>query len=200
MKKLEVRRQLVHLSLGLVLVILLYSGFLKYIGHFFPIYFLKSEARPIFLIFIFGFLLSILSRRFALPIIKWFLAKFERKNEEPGRGALYGALGSFLVINFFSNQIALASIIILAIGDSLSHLIGKNYGKISNPLKPDKKIEGSFIGFLGGFLGAIFFVSTIEAFIASFTAMSLESFDLIIDDNLSIPIIAALAIQIIHYL
>lgn len=95
----------------------------------------------------------------------------------------------------FPKEIAMASIMILALGDSVSHLYGLHYGKIKHPLSNAKFLEGTIAGFVAGFIGALIFLPWLEAFLASLAAMIVEAIEIKIgigqvDDNLIIPIVA----------
>ena len=113
-------------------------------------------------------------------------------------------IGALLAVILFEKDIALAAIIILALGDSFSRLIGP-FGKIKHPFNNTKFLEGVIAGIIAAFLGAILFVKPSEAIIASFFAMMLEGVNLRlgkfkIDDNITIPLIAGGVIWLIRFL
>ncbi|HMR01423.1 MAG TPA: hypothetical protein PKA32_03465, partial [Candidatus Gracilibacteria bacterium] len=98
--------------------------------------------------------------------------------------------------------IALASIAIMAIGDSLTTLIGVYFGHIKSPTNNLKHLEGTALAIIAGTVAAFNFVSFEKAFIGAFVAMLFEALtirhiDRIIDDNLLIPIIAGLTMTLI---
>ena len=93
---------------------------------------------------------------------------------------------------------------VLAFGDSVSHLFGLHFGKTKTILSDTKMLEGTIAGFVAGFFGALVFVSPIEAFFASLAAMVAEAIEIKIkaeriDDNLIIPFIAGSAVWVIRY-
>jgi len=190
----ELQRQLMHILVGLITVLLIKIEILT--------------PLAIFLIIIIGILTSFISKRINLPIISTFLNYFEReeiKNKFPGKGVIFFFIGVLLVLQLFEQDIALASIMILTLGDSVSHIIGSKYGKLKNLFnKKGKKLyEGTIAGILAGFLGAILFVPVSEAFLASFTAMVAEVIkidfnDQTLDDNLVVPLIAGTTIFLIR--
>src|SRR3989338_2054904 len=112
----ELRRQLFHIFLGVAIVILLFYNLI---------------GENIILVFIImGLLLSYLSKKTKIPIIYNILEKFERKEEIesfPGKGVIFYFIGSYIVLLLFSKDIAMASIIVLALGDSISHLFGTHF-------------------------------------------------------------------------
>ena len=182
--KLEIKRQFAHIILGISIVILLNFNLIN--------------AAILLIIFIIGFIISFSSKKFHIPIIHDFLKIFDRKQDLedfPGKGAVFYILGAFIVVLVFPKDIASASIMILALGDSISRLIGP-YGYLKHPFHNTKFFEGAIAGAIAGFFGALFFVSWLQALIASSASMLLEGLDLRIknfkiDDNLLIPIVAA---------
>ena len=191
--ELEIKRQLMHIFVGIILVLLLNFGLI--------------DATALFVIFIFGLVLSLSSRKFHVPVIHRFLEIFDRKKdlkELPGKGAVFYLLGALIVVLIFPKDIAMASIMILALGDSVSRIIGP-YGYLKHPFTDLKFLEGAIAGAIAGFLGALFFVPWILALIASSVSMLIEGIELKIkrfkvDDNLLIPIVAAVVMSSINSL
>lgn len=181
---LELKRQLFHIFLGIILVFLLNFDLIN--------------AIIIFIIFIIGLVLSFLSRKFRLPLIYSLLQIFDRKKDIgqfPAKGAVFYLFGVFLVVLIFPKDIAMASIMILALGDSVSRLVGP-YGYLKHPFHSEKYFEGLVAGVIAGFLGALIFVPWLLALVSSLVAMIIEGIDLRIkgfkiDDNLAIPVVAA---------
>ena len=182
----ELHRKLFHLIMGVVTVALIYYEILS--------------AFAIFLIIIVGILLSFLTKRVRLPIISLFVDHFERdtqKSSFPGRGAIFFFVGALLALKLFDKNIALASIMVLTLGDSISHMVGAQYGKMRNIFNGDsnKLLEGTLAGTIVGFLGALIFVPVPEAFLGCLAAMIAEVMkidfnDKTIDDNMIIPLVA----------
>jgi len=150
----------------------------------------------LFLVLIFGGLISFLSTQYNIPIFTKFLCIFERECNKkfPGKGVLFFFVGSLLAFQLFPENIALASIIIATFSDPISHFVGTNFGKTPG-FNKRKYIEGTISGILAGTLFASFFVSPLLAFSGAFIAMFFEAIEIAmaghnIDDNLLIPIIA----------
>ena len=194
MKKQEIFRQLMHILFGLLLVILLSANLIN--------------AWILFYILIASILLSFLSIKFNVPIVSWFLKNFERQNIKlatalPGEGFLFFLTGSLLALKLFSQDIALASILILGFGDGISHLIGEGIGKNKIAFNKSKNIEGLIFGVIAGTLAALFFVSFLEALLASLAAMLVEAVEIKIkdnhiDDNLFVPLVAGTVILLMR--
>ena len=190
MKKQELIRQLMHILFGLLLVILFSAGLIN--------------AWILFYILIASIILSFLSIKYNIPVVSWFLKNFERQNTRlPGEGFVFFLVGSLLAIKLFSQDIALASILILSFGDGISHLIGEGIGKRKILFNKSKNIEGLVFGVIAGTLAALFFVSFLEAFVASLAAMLVEAVEIKIrenhiDDNLFVPLVAGTAILLLR--
>jgi dolichol kinase len=181
---LELRRKIAHIMIGIISILLI-------------IYNLVTPFI-IFIILIAGVFVSLLSLSIKIPIISWFLDKFERdkdKNELPGRGIIFAVVGSLLALQLFERNIALASMIILIFADPISHLVGKVFGKTKSPINKEKNIEGPIVGAIVSSALAMFFVHPILAISGSVIAMLFESLVIEIqkiqlDDNLVIPLAA----------
>jgi len=191
-ERLEIRRQIFHLLLGALIV---FSYQLRIIN-----------IDILFMVFIVGFIISLISLKHKIPIIYWFLKKFEREEDlkkSPGRGVLTYIAGILVVLILFNEDIALASVMILAVGDSISHMVGKYFGKRRYSLNNPKHIEGTIFGIFLATISASLFVGFLLAFLGSLAAMITEAVNLrvkdtIIDDNLIIPIIAASVMYLIQ--
>ena len=191
-KKFELNRQIFHLALGIGIVIMLMYGIIT------------KEA--ILLAIITGFILSVLSRRLKIPIINQLLQKFERKKDIknfPGKGIIFYLAGVYISLFLFPTEIAMASILVLALGDSVSHIYGLHFGKINHPLSKTKFLEGTIAGFAAGFAGALICLPWHEAFFASLAAMIAEAIEIKIgaeqvDDNLIMPIVAGAVVWVVR--
>ena len=174
----ETKRAIFHIVLAFIIV-LIYSLF----G--------RRFSLTLFITSLFaGFILSLVSRKYKVPIIYRLLEIFERGNAAlPGIGAFFYLLSSTICIIIFPENIAFASILFLGVGDGLATLVGKK-GKIKF-LHSRKTLEGSISGLAGGILTTIYFVNPRTAIIAGMITMVFESFDLpfFLDDNLIIPLL-----------
>lgn len=190
--KFEWRRQLFHMFLGVLIVILLLYDFI--------------DKKIIFIAIVMGLAFSYLSKKTEIPVVYQLLQKFERKEDIkkfPGKGMVFYLIGVFAALLLFPKDIAMASIMVLALGDSFSHLFGIHYGKIRHPLSKTKFLEGTIAGFVAGFVGALVFAKWYESLFASLAAMVVETIEIKIgteqvDDNLIIPFVAGAVIWIIR--
>ena len=207
----EINRQIFHVILGVSIVVFLLYGGLT--GSVLSLLFGISDGNTlldvrniILILIIVGLILSYLSTKIKIPIIYPLLQKFERKEELkrfPGKGTIFYLIGVYISLMLFPKEIAMASIMILALGDSVSHLYGLHYGKIKHPLSSTKFLEGTIAGFIAGFIGAFVFLPWHEAFFASLAAMIVEAVEIKIgteqvDDNLIIPVVAGAVVWLIR--
>lgn len=189
----EVKRQLFHMFMGVAIVILIRLNLL--------------DLKRIGILLFIGFILSILCRKYKIYGISWFLKHLERENNIrtfPGKGALFYLMGVFFALLLFREDVALASIMIMAFGDSVATLFGmQQEGRLKHPFSSRKYLEGSLVGGIAGFFGAMLFVSPIYAFVSSMIAMIIEGIDIKlgfthVDDNLVIPVAAGLIITVLE--
>ena len=187
MEKLELRRQLFHLLFGILLVALLHMGIMT----------------PFLLIglLMLGIILSLLSLSFRLPLITWFLESFDRKSPIPGQGALTYVIGCIIALYLFPKNIALASILVLAVGDSVSVMVGQSFGKKKSPFNA-RFIEGTIAAIIAATIAASVFVGIWIAFAASFISLLLEALELKVmgkrlDDNIWLPVVAGAVMMIL---
>lgn len=188
----EWNRQLFHIFLGIAIVALLTYGLL--------------DKEEILIIIVVGIVLSYLSKKVKIPIILQLLQRFERKEDLkkfPGKGMIFYFMGVYFSLLIFPKEVAMASIMVLALGDSISHLYGLHFGKIKHPLSKTKFLEGTIAGFLAGFIGALVFLPWHEAFFASLAAMIVEAIEIKIgaeqvDDNLIMPFVAGAVVWLVR--
>jgi phytol kinase len=191
----EVGRQIMHAGIGVLLAAMYYFDILS--------------SLAVFLGIIIGVLISFICKRVDnFPVFSWFLKHYEREEEKksfPGKGLIFYFVGILLVMQLFEKNIALAAILILALGDSVSHLYGASVGKIRNIFNGDGKklLEGTLAGTVAGALGAMLFIPIPEAVIGSFAAMMFEVVkidfnDKTLDDNIVVPLVAGTVIFLLR--
>ena len=117
------------------------------------------------------------------------------KKEESNRlsGSFFYILSGLITIIFFAKNIAISSLFVLSIADPLSSFIGGRFGRVRFL---GKSLEGTMTFFIVAFLILRVFsfsipIAAAGAVIASLTELFSSRF---IDDNLSIPIVTAVAL------
>ncbi len=116
--------------------------------------------------------------------------------------AFIATLGIFLALLLFPRDIAYASILVLAFGDPLAHLVSRSFGATNTMVTRNSYWYGALAGTLAGTLAAWIYVHFLPALIASAAAMFVEAGELRIashhiDDNLTIPLVAGLVLWVI---
>jgi len=173
---LEVKRQIFHLlliSLWLVPILLFpypltLLTFLLILGLNLAVVF---KIRPFHNLF--SFLIEHLER--------------ERNIERPGIQAFYANLGIFISFLLFG-KMSMFGVVVLSVGDSMSTLIGRLFGKHRIFFNPSKSWEGTLAFFLGSFVALSFITDHKTALLLSSVTALLEAMDLKLDDNLLIPL------------
>ena len=165
-------------------------------------------TTQLFIIIIFGFIISLVARKRKLPLLYWLLKEFERKElvkTFPGKGLIFFLIGCFLVYSLFPKDIVLASIAVLTFGDSVSHLVGLFLANKRRIKSGVKLLEGTIAGIFVATLFATMFVSFQQALIASSIAMIIENVGIkhksgMVDDNIVVPFTTAIILWFLRVL
>lgn len=193
---LEIRRKTVHLLVGVIIAELLWIGAID------------GVLLLAITFFLLGFFL--LFREFHKKKnspLHSLLHLFEREKHIkvfPGKSAVCFLFGCTIAVLAFPKDIAVASILILSFGDSISNLIGHHFGKTTTPLHPIKKIEGPLFAICISAFAASFVVPFWYAFLAATVALILEIpewkiLNFHIDDNLIIPLSSGLVLLLLMW-
>ncbi len=190
---LETKRQLIHAS-GIVVALYVRWSY-NALGFLAPF---ATLAGTIIFLYLAA---EAHKRKLRLPVVSALIDAAERPEaieKSPASGALFFFIGSLFSLLLFSSNINVvcASILILAIGDSVSTLIGKKFGRSKIFYNPAKSLEGSISGFVFAFLGAATQINLPTAFIGALAGMLVESLPVKINDNLTVPVFAGLAMSL----
>lgn len=117
--------------------------------------------------------------------------------QEFNMAPIFHALGIAFTLLLFPTQIGYAAIAVLTLGDSSASIFGKRFGHRKMPFNRRKSIEGSIMGLIIAFLGALLFVDPLTAIIGAGAGLLIEAFPSPIDDNLTIPLVAGMAMYFI---
>ena len=184
----EFARKIFHIASGTIISLLYYYGII-------------GQIHLLILLAI-GIILYFAYKHYKIPIIHQLVLAMERKEnmKQAGLASILFLLGCTMTISLYSKEIATASILILAWGDSIAHIIGV-HGRLPY-INPKKTWEGIIAGIITGTIAAQFFVKWWISLIGTATAMLLEGLDLRIfgwkiDDNLLIPILSGLILTLL---
>ena len=128
-----------------------------------------------------------------LPFIEQNMKKQERRRLS---GSFFYILSSFIAMALFEKNIAISSLFILSISDPLSSVLGSRFGRIRFL---GKSLEGTLVFFFSSFFILLAFSFTIPIAVAGATIASLTELfsSWPVDDNLSIPLVTALALTLL---
>jgi phytol kinase len=128
-----------------------------------------------------------------LPGIEQWLKNVGREGEIPGEGAMYNALGILFALGLLRSDYtaAIASIMILALGDGFATYVGTIYGRHKLPWNNRKTIEGS-IGFAAGAMCALLVLPLTITVIVVLLATVVETLPIRLNDNITLPVVSSL--------
>ncbi len=106
---------------------------------------------------------------------------------------IFFAVGIALTLIIFPPPSNYAAIAVFTLGDGFATIFGKKLGKHTFSYNKGKKVEGTIIGFVCAFLGALIFTSPIKAVVGAAVGMVVESLPTPLSDNITIPLAAGLA-------
>lgn len=198
----EVERQLIHLSTGIILIILIWT---------------TGDKALNILLFVLAFyvVMSVVILTNKLPdSLSTFLCKWGRPSKQtiPFKGTILLLCGITLSLVLFPQEIVYASIAIVAFGDSIATAVGVLIGRNKLPYSDKKTVEGTVSGIIASFLASSFFVTPAQALIGSTGGMLLESviglqtirefntqtiFRFFFNDNFLIPVFSGLLMFIV---
>jgi HAD superfamily phosphoserine phosphatase-like hydrolase len=134
-----------------------------------------------------------------IPVLSSITWRAANKTElyEFAVAPIYFALGIALSLLVFPAPIRYVAITTLTLGDGGAHLFGMKFGRTPLPFNKGKNLEGTLVGFLFAFLGAMIFVDPTKALIAAAVGMIVEALPLPLNDNFTIPIASGLTLLLI---
>ena len=161
----------------------------------------EAISKPLVLVALVSVTVVYLSSEFlrlrgkSIPFITAFTLQMSRLGEKEHLilRPTYLALGVILVLLLFPTNVAYASIAVVALGDPVAGLIGGRFGRIKYR---GRSIEGFAFGLIAAFAGASIWITPMLALWGALAGMGLE-FSGIFEDNLTIPIGAALTMLLL---
>tara|TARA_B100001250_G_scaffold285242_1_gene247304 strand:- start:28 stop:603 length:576 start_codon:yes stop_codon:yes gene_type:complete len=185
--KKELYRKYIHISSLLIPFLIWYFG--------------KQSALPFLVILSIALPLLDYSRRHSKYIKLFYLKLFEfvtRKNEFQNlTGASWIFISASLTTIIFKENIAIVSLIILSISDSFASIVGIKYGVTKFF---SKTLEGSIAFFISTNLILITLtaLTLVKVIFFSITITLIELFSKKINDNLAVPITAAIVLSLFN--
>jgi phytol kinase len=127
------------------------------------------------------------------PVFSRVTRKLVVPNREVNRfvtAPIFFAMGIIFSLLVFPPHVAYTAVVVLTFGDGFASVFGRIFGKTSLLFNRKKNLEGTICGFTCAFLGALLFVSPLQALVAAAVGMFAESLPLPVDDNLVTPLSA----------
>jgi dolichol kinase len=190
-------RRAYHLGMG-VLCFLLYAFWLDQASATFLI---AALGGPLILFDI----LRLNSSSVRNLVLRYFGPLMRRNEMLRVTGNSFFILGIFCAVAFFSKPVALLSILYLAVGDPIAAFVGTRFGRTK--LWSGKSLEGALANAAASFLvtwiffllylGKPGFAGVFGGLIGAFVSTSSELVPLEIDDNFSVPLLAAIQLTLI---
>lgn len=126
-----------------------------------------------------------------VPLFYSIIREMERDGAFPGKGAIFFFIGVLFCLAFFGDAIAPVAIVVLAVLDSVSTIVGKKYGKTK--LIGKKSLEGTTAGIVASVVVLLFIVQPVAAVVVSVVS-GLAELVSPVDDNLTIPVVACICL------
>ncbi|MDQ7038130.1 MAG: SEC59/DGK1/VTE5 family protein [Aquificota bacterium] len=182
---LEVRRQIFHLVLISLWIV--------------PILFMPLPVTLTLMVLI--VVINLMVVRKADPVfklVKPLIDRLEREEnlERPGIQALYANLGVLISFLLFG-KISAFGVAVLSVGDSLSTLVGRAFGRNPVFFNPAKSWEGTIAFFFGVYLVMLPFLGAERALLLGLVASLVEAVRTGMDDNLTLPVTGSLVVYLV---
>jgi dolichol kinase len=131
-------------------------------------------------------------RRFFLGLFRSLIRTHE---EEHLLGSTYFMIAALLSVVAFEEIVAIAALSFLVIGDTAAAVVGKKYGR---PIYWGKSPHGSLACFVVCFIIGSVLLSDIQVALAGAAAATIaEALPLPMDDNMRVPIVSAMTMQLV---
>jgi dolichol kinase len=140
-------------------------------------------------------LLRLSDHRLRQFFLRLFRSLIRSHEEEHLLGSTYFMIAALLSVLAFDKLIAIAALTFLIIGDTAAAIVGKKYGK---PTYWGKSIQGSLGCFLSCLIiGALLLDNPWVILTGAFTAAVAEALPVPMDDNMRVPILSGLVMQLV---
>ncbi len=135
-----------------------------------------------------------ISRGYHIPFISDIVEVLERKDELPGRGALFFVISTLVCLILFDLSLVLPAVVTLAVLDGVATIAGMKYGRTR--LWNGKTLEGTLTGFCAAVLALLLLVPPITTIVVALTGALVELCSPF-DDNLLIPVSICVILTIV---
>jgi dolichol kinase/phosphoserine phosphatase len=149
-----------------------------------------------------AYLLSEMLRTFglSLSVLSSVTRRAQRHSEKKGIiiGPVLLGLGICVTIMLFRYEVYLPAVLVVAVSDSVSALVGRRFGRIRILGMKNRTVEGSLAFFISAFAILILFCPLSHAFLATVVATLMELVPVYNLDNFLIPLGTALILAFLR--
>lgn len=131
-------------------------------------------------------------RGYHLPLISWILAQAERSGAVPGQGTFFFVMSALTCLVLFGSVTAATGVLVLAVLDSVTALVGMNFGR--RKVYRNKTLEGTVAGIVV-MAGILFFLLPPPGAVLVSVVAGLIELYAPVDDNLLVPVGVCLLIR-----
>jgi glycerol-3-phosphate acyltransferase PlsY len=176
-------------------------------GIVFPVVYYFSPNKIIvemLLFYLLGIMTTLEVMRYVSPSLWRTVAEHSKGILKVRQGMITGTtallIANIIIIAFFNKQVAIVSLVYMLFGDTASAIVGTKYGKVK---MGNKSLEGSLAFFITVMVLALIFYRwtgiRIHLVILTFGAIAAtitEALPIEINDNLTVPLVAAIVMQV----
>jgi dolichol kinase len=176
-------------------------------GIVFPVVYYFSPNKIIvemLLFYLLGIMTTLEVMRYVSPSLWRTVAEHSKGILKVRQGMITGTtallIANIIIIAFFNKQVAIVSLVYMLFGDTASAIVGTKYGKVK---MGNKSLEGSLAFFITVMVLALIFYRwtgiRIHLVILTFGAVAAtitEALPIEINDNLTVPLVAAIVMQV----
>ncbi len=156
--------------------------------------FLSKESAamiivPVSIVFLFLDALRLFHKGLNSYTLRKFKGFMRKEEEKRLTGSSYFLLGCCLSIILFSKPVAITSILIMIVSDTLAAIVGRRFGRTKIF---DKTAEGS-LSFFGSAVILVVIIPGVPlfaGFLGALAATVVEALPIGLDDNLAVPLVA----------
>ncbi|WOF16459.1 hypothetical protein F1737_06970 [Methanoplanus sp. FWC-SCC4] len=179
----EVYRQLSHMFFGLLIALFIYFADKT-----------LSTAIMGLVVFVSVIISDAISKGIKIPLFSYIIKRLEREVNVPGKGTIVFFISTLFCLLFFEKSDVFLGILVLALLDSFSTIIGIKFGRTK--IYKEKSLEGTIAGIIASFIALVYFTGPVTALIAS-TGAGIAELISPVDDNLVIPVVVCIILSII---
>lgn len=138
-------------------------------------------------------------KKYSLYPFKKVTKTLSRENEKFAFAAHTYFFASATIIAYLLKDImAIVAIMVFISSDAVAAIIGITIGRHKNPINKKKTIEGTIAGVIVAVIVTNIFLETVYALATAITFLVIDSIDIRISDNFTLPLFMGIALRILN--